>query len=96
MEATVRHVRVDGTKVKVCGIGKFEQALCEPVKSIYLIIYDENVLEQAVSWALTECLEANKGESRPTPRKVQTCPNSIPYTRPPEVRPTGQVQTKKA
>lgn len=39
MEATVRNGRVDGTKVEVCRTGKFEQALCGPVTSIYLIIY---------------------------------------------------------
>lgn len=33
-EATVRNVRVDGSKGRVCRIGMFEQALCEVVASV--------------------------------------------------------------
>lgn len=34
VEAIVRNVRVDGTKVKVCRTGIFDQALCEVLKSL--------------------------------------------------------------
>jgi len=43
-------------------VGMFEQALCEPVTSICLIIDDEDVLEQAARQALTGCLEASNWE----------------------------------